>query len=227
MTVPAADASGQAGVRVVVADDEELVRTGFGMILDAEPDITVVGDAGDGRAAVTETARLRPDVVLMDIRMPVLDGLAATRQITADPQCRSRVLMLTTFDDDDHVYAALEAGASGYLLKDAPADQLVAAIHVIARGESILAPAVTTRLVREVARRRRDSVSQRAVATLSPRETEVLLLMAAGRSNQEIAATLVLSEATVKTHVARILAKLGSRDRVQAVVTAYRSGLAD
>jgi DNA-binding NarL/FixJ family response regulator len=135
--------------------------------------------------------------------------------------------MLTTFDDDDHVYAALEAGASGYLLKDAPADQLVAAIHVIARGESILAPAVTTRLVREVARRRRDSVSQRAVATLSPRETEVLLLMAAGRSNQEIAATLVLSEATVKTHVARILAKLGSRDRVQAVVTAYRSGLAD
>jgi DNA-binding NarL/FixJ family response regulator len=135
--------------------------------------------------------------------------------------------MLTTFDDDDHVYAALEAGASGYLLKDAPADQLVAAIHVIARGESILAPAVTTRLVREVARRRRDPVSQRAVATLSPRETEVLLHMAEGRSNQEIAATLVLSEATVKTHIARILAKLGSRDRVQAVVTAYRSGLAD
>ena len=227
MTDPAAEAPDHASVRVVVADDEELVRTGFGMILDAEPDITVVGDAADGRAAVTATARLRPDVVLMDIRMPGLDGLAATRQITADPLCRSRVLMLTTFDDDDHVYAALEAGASGYLLKDAPADQLVAAIHVIARGESILAPAVTTRLVREVARRRRDSVSQRAVATLSPRETEVLLLMAAGRSNQEIAATLVLSEATVKTHVARILAKLGSRDRVQAVVTAYRSGLAD
>jgi len=227
MMRPGSDAPGYASVRVVVADDQELVRTGFGMILDAEPNITVVGDAADGRAAVTETARLRPDVVLMDIRMPGLDGLAATRQITADPLCRSRVLMLTTFDDDDHVYAALEAGASGYLLKDAPADQLVAAIHVIARGESILAPAVTTRLVREVARRRRDVVSQRAVATLSPRETEVLLLMAAGRSNQEIAATLVLSEATVKTHVARILAKLGSRDRVQAVVTAYRSGLAD
>jgi DNA-binding NarL/FixJ family response regulator len=227
MTDRASDAPGYASVRVVVADDQELVRTGFGMILNAEPSITVVGDAADGREAVTATARLRPDVVLMDIRMPILDGLAATRQITADPQCRSRVLMLTTFDDDDHVYAALEAGASGYLLKDAPADQLVAAIHVIARGESILAPAVTTRLVRDVARRRRDPVSQRSVATLSPRETEVLLHMAAGRSNQEIAATLVLSEATVKTHVARILAKLGSRDRVQAVVTAYRSGLAD
>ena len=227
MMRPGSDAPGYASVRVVVADDQELVRTGFGMILDAEPDITVVGDAADGRAAVTATARLRPDVVLMDIRMPVLDGLAATRQITADPLCRSRVLMLTTFDDDDHVYAALEAGASGYLLKDAPADQLVAAIHVIARGESILSPAITTRLVRDVARRRRDPVSERAVATLSPRETEVLLHMAEGRSNQEIAAILVLSEATVKTHVARILAKLGSRDRVQAVVTAYRSGLAD
>lgn len=227
MTAPAADAPGIATVRVVVADDEELVRTGFAMILNAEPGITVVGDAADGHSAVTATARLRPDVVLMDIRMPILDGLAATREITADPLCRSRVLMLTTFDDDDHVFAALEAGASGYLLKDAPADQLVAAIHVIARGESILSPAVTTRLVRDVARRRRDLMSKHAVATLSPRETEVLLHMAQGRSNQEIAASLVLSEATVKTHVARILAKLGSRDRVQAVVTAYRSGLAD
>jgi DNA-binding NarL/FixJ family response regulator len=227
MTAPAPGPPGKPGVRVVVADDQELVRTGFAMILDAEPDITVVGDAADGRAAVSATARLRPDVVLMDIRMPVLDGLAATREITADPLCRSRVLMLTTFDDDEHVYAALEAGASGYLLKDAPADQLVGAIHVVARGESILSPAVTTRLVRDVARRRRDAVSQHAVATLSPRETEVLVHMAEGRSNQEIAAALVLSEATVKTHVARILAKLGSRDRVQAVVTAYRSGLVD
>jgi DNA-binding NarL/FixJ family response regulator len=227
MTVPASDAPEETSVRVVVADDQELVRTGFGMILDAEPGITVVGGAADGRAAVAATARLRPDVVLMDIRMPTLDGLSATREITADPLCRSRVLMLTTFDDDDHLYAALEAGASGYLLKDAPADQLVTAIHVVARGESILSPAVTTRLVRDVARRRRDPVSQHAVATLSPRETEVLVHMAEGRSNQEIAATLVLSEATVKTHVARILAKLGSRDRVQAVITAYRSGLAD
>jgi len=213
-------------IRVLVADDQELVRTGFRLILAGEPGITVVGDAADGRAAVELTRRLRPDVVLMDIRMPVLDGLAATQALAADPDCASRVLVLTTFDDDAYVFAALEAGASGYLLKDAPADQLVSAIHVVASGEAILAPAVTTRLVREVATRRRDPDSVRAVQRLSARETEVLGHVADGRSNAEIAAALVLSEATVKTHVARILAKLDARDRVQAVVTAYRSGLA-
>ena len=150
-------------IRVVVADDQELVRTGFRLILAGEPGISVVGDAADGRAAVQLTRRLRPDVVLMDIRMPVLDGLAATQALVADPDCASRVLVLTTFDDDGYVFAALEAGASGYLLKDAPAEQLVSAIHVVASGEAILAPAVTTRLVREVATRRRDpdSVSRR------------------------------------------------------------------
>ncbi len=213
-------------IRVLVADDQELVRTGFRLILAGEPGISVVGDAADGRAAVELTRSLRPDVVLMDIRMPVLDGLAATQALVADPDCASRVLVLTTFDDDGYVFAALEAGASGYLLKDAPAEQLVAAIHVVASGEAILAPAVTTRLVREVATRRRDPDSVRAVQRLSARETEVLGHVADGRSNAEIAAALVLSEATVKTHVARILAKLGARDRVQAVVTAYRSGLA-
>ena len=213
-------------IRVLVADDQELVRTGFRLILAGEPGISVVGDAADGRAAVELTRSLRPDVVLMDIRMPVLDGLAATQALVADPDCASRVLVLTTFDDDGYVFAALEAGASGYLLKDAPADQLVSAIRVVASGESILAPAVTTRLVREVAARRRDPESVAAVQRLSARETEVLGHVADGESNAEIAAALVLSEATVKTHVARILAKLGARDRVQAVVTAYRSGLA-
>jgi DNA-binding NarL/FixJ family response regulator len=213
-------------IRVLVADDQELVRTGFRLILAGEPGITVVGDAADGRVAVEMTRRLRPDVVLMDIRMPVLDGLAATQALAADPDCASRVLVLTTFDDEAYLFAALEAGASGYLLKDAPAEQLVSAIHVVASGEAILAPAVTTRLVREVATRRRDPDCVRAVQRLSARETEVLGHVADGRSNAEIAAALVLSEATVKTHVARILAKLGARDRVQAVVTAYRSGLA-
>ena len=213
-------------IRVLVADDQKLVRTGFRLILAGEPGISVVGDAADGRAAVELTRSLRPDVVLMDIRMPVLDGLAATQALVADPDCASRVLVLTTFDDDGYVFAALEAGASGYLLKDAPADQLVSAIRVVASGESILAPVVTTRLVREVAARRRDPESVAAVQRLSARETEVLGHVADGESNAEIAAALVLSEATVKTHVARILAKLGARDRVQAVVTAYRSGLA-
>jgi DNA-binding NarL/FixJ family response regulator len=222
----ASDTALAGNIRVLLADDQEMVRTGFRLILDGEPDITVVGDAADGRAAVELATRLRPDVVLMDIRMPVLDGLAATRALAALPGGTSRVLVLTTFDDNDYVFAALEAGASGYLLKDAPADQLVAAIHVVAGGESILSPAVTTRLVREVASRRRDAASILAVKSLSPRETEVLGHMALGRSNSEIAVTLVLSEATVKTHVARILAKLEARDRVQAVVTAYRSGLA-
>ncbi|MDQ1615130.1 MAG: hypothetical protein QOJ60_1069 [Actinomycetota bacterium] len=215
-----------AAIRVLIADDQELVRTGFSLILASEPGITVVGDAPDGRKAVELTRALRPDVVLMDIRMPLLDGVAATAALTADPGCDSRVLVLTTFDDDDYVYAALEAGASGYLLKDAPADQLVSAIRVVAAGESILAPTVTTRLVRQVASGRPDPVAVAAVGRLTPRETEVLSLVADGRSNREIAAGLFLSEATVKTHVARVLTKLGARDRVQAVVTAYRSGLA-
>jgi DNA-binding NarL/FixJ family response regulator len=212
-------------VRVLLADDHELVRTGFRLILDAEPDIDVVGDAADGRAAVQAVRRLSPDVVLMDVRMPVMDGLAATRALTADPQCSSRVVVLTTFDDDEYVFAALEAGASGYLLKDLPADQLVTAIRVVAAGESILSPSVTTRLVRDVASRRRDPLAAQAVERLSAREREVLGQLAEGQSNTEIAGTLVLSETTVKTHVAHILNKLGARDRVQAVVVAYRSGL--
>jgi DNA-binding NarL/FixJ family response regulator len=216
----------ESTIRVIIADDQELVRTGFRLILSDLPGITVVGDAADGQAAVELTRRLRPHVVLMDIRMPVIDGLAATRALVADPVCSSRILILTTFDDDEFVYAAIDAGASGYLLKDAPAEQLIGAIRVVAAGESILAPAVTTLVLRDVARRRRDSASALAVQRLSRRETEVLEHMAEGRSNQEIAASLVLSEATVKTHVARILAKLEARDRVQAVVVAYRSGLA-
>jgi DNA-binding NarL/FixJ family response regulator len=220
------EAEEAATIRVLIADDQELVRTGFRLILSDLPGITVVGDAADGRAAVELTNRLRPHVVLMDIRMPVIDGLAATRALVADPVCPSRIVILTTFDDDEFVYAAIDAGASGYLLKDAPAEQLIGAIRVVAAGEAILAPAVTTRILRDVASRRRDTASALAVQRLSRRETEVLEHMAEGRSNQEIAANLVLSEATVKTHVARILAKLEARDRVQAVVMAYRSGLA-
>jgi DNA-binding NarL/FixJ family response regulator len=212
-------------LRVVIADDQELVRTGFRMILSAEADIEVVGDAADGRAAVDAVCRLRPDVALMDIRMPVQDGLAATRAITADPGCPTKVVVLTTFDDDAYVHEALAAGASGFLLKDAPADQLVSALRIVASGEAMLAPSVTRRLIAQLTARRPRPGEQALIATLTAREREVLTLMSDGLSNAEIAARLVLGESTIKTHVGRVLNKLGARDRVQAVVMAFRAGV--
>ncbi|MGZ4498623.1 MAG: response regulator [Nocardioides sp.] len=213
-------------IRVLVADDQELVRTGLRLILSSEPDVEVVADVADGQEAVRAALRTQPDVVLMDVRMPVLDGIAATSRLAADPGCAARVLVLTTFDDDEHVYAALAAGASGFLLKDAPAEELVAAIRVVARGDAMLAPTVTRRLLDQFGRQRPDAALAARVATLTDREREVLRAMAEGLSNSEVARALVIGEATVKTHVARILQKLGARDRVQAVVAAYRSGLA-
>jgi len=210
-------------IRVLLADDEELVRTGLRMILETEPDITVVGDAVNGTDAIDQVRSASPDVVLMDIRMPTMDGLEATRRICAGVN-GPRVVVLTTFDLDEHVYAALAAGASGFLLKDAPSTQLVHAIRVAAAGDALLAPSVTRRLI---ARFTDEPVLARVElpADLTPRETEVLALLAEGLSNAEIADRLFVGEATIKTHVARVLAKLGVRDRVQAVVLAYRSGL--
>ena len=213
-------------IRVLVADDQEMVRVGFRMILSGENDIEVVGDAGDGREAVEQVLRLTPDVVRMDIRMPVMDGLAATTRIR-DSGSATRVVILTTFDDDAYVYDALAAGASAFLLKDAPAAHLVEAIRTVADGQAMLAPTVTRRLIEQFAHRRRDPRQDELVARLSEREHDVLRLMADGLSNGEIAGALFLSEATVKTHVGRILAKLGARDRVQAVITAFRSGFMD
>ncbi|HEU4912333.1 MAG TPA: response regulator transcription factor [Actinomycetes bacterium] len=210
-------------IRVLLADDEELVRTGLRMILDAEPDITVVGDAVDGADAVARAEELAPDVVLMDIRMPRLDGLEATRRIGA-MKAGPKIVILTTFDLDEHVYAALAAGASGFLLKDAPASQLVHAIKVASEGDALLAPSVTRRLIARFADNQPPPRPQLPV-DLTARETEVLSLMAEGLSNAEIAGRLVVGDATVKTHVARVLAKLGVRDRVQAVVLAHRSGM--
>ena len=211
-------------IRVLVVDDQALLRTGFRMILGAEPDIEVVGDAGDGEAAVALAASERPDVILMDVRMPVLDGIAATKRIV-EQRGDARVLILTTYDLDEYVYDALRAGASGFLLKDAPPEQLVEAIRVIARGEALLAPRVTRRLIEEFARRAPPRAPTGVLDELTEREREVLRLVARGMSNAEIAAALVVGETTVKTHVARILDKLGVRDRVQAVVMAYEHGL--
>jgi DNA-binding NarL/FixJ family response regulator len=212
-------------IRVLIADDQAMVRQGFGALLAAQPDLLVVGDAPDGAAAVAAARRLDPDVVLMDVRMPVMDGLEATRRLLT-PGSPVRVLILTTFDLDDYVYEALRAGASGFLLKDAPAADLVHAVRVVAAGEALLAPSVTRRLIAEFAARPRSHRPRpTALTALTPRETEVLRLIARGRSNQEIAAELVVAEQTVKTHVGRILAKLGLRDRAQAVVFAYESGL--
>ena len=210
-------------IRVLLVDDEELVRTGLRMILDAEPDITVVGEAADGQSALTQVERLQPDVVLMDVRMPRMDGLEATRRIGAR-ETAVKVVVLTTFDLDEHVYAALSAGASGFLLKDAPASQLVHAIHVANAGDALLAPSITRRLITQFATTH-PAARPELPSDLTARETAVLTLMADGLSNAEIASRLFLGEATVKTHVARVLAKLGVRDRVQAVVLAYRSGL--
>lgn len=213
---------------ILIADDQALVRTGFRMILEAEQDFRVVGEAKDGVDAVEAVRRSRPDVVLMDIRMPRMDGLEATRRIIASGQAGApRVLILTTFDLDEYVYDALTAGASGFLLKDAPPEQLVAGIRVIAEGESLLAPTVTRRLIETFLRERPAAPEPvAALAELTDRELEVLGLMARGLSNSEIAAELVVSGTTVKTHVARVLSKLGLRDRVQAVVLAYETGIA-
>ncbi len=211
-------------IRVLIADDQSLVRAGFRLVLENHPDLEVVGEASNGHEAIHSAGRLEPDVVLMDIRMPELDGIAATREITS--RHPARVLVLTTYDLDEYVYDALQAGASGFLLKDTPPTQLVDGIRAVAAGEALLAPPVTRRLIEEFARvgpvpRAHDE----ELAELTARELEVLKLLARGMSNAEIAAALVLGETTVKTHVTHVLSKLGLRDRVQAVVLAYESGL--
>ena len=217
-----------SAVRVLIADDQALVRAGFRMILDAEDDIEVVGEASDGLEAVEAARRLRPDVVLMDIRMPELDGIEATRRVLAgDGETPTRVLMLTTFDLNEYVYDALRAGASGFLLKDVPPEQLADGIRVVAGGDALLAPSITRRLIQEFAQAGPPSgPPPPGLDELTARELEVFKLVARGLSNAEIAAELIVSETTVKTHVARMLMKLGLRDRVQAVVLAYEAGIA-
>jgi len=219
-------------IGIVVADDHEVVRAGFAALLDTQPDFTVLGTAADGAEAVRVCRTARPDVVLMDVRMPGTDGIEATRQLALDAEHAPRVLILTTFDLDEYVFDALRAGASGFLLKDVTAERLFEGVRVVAAGDSLLAPGITRRLISEFARIRpagagagAGAAASAALRTLTPRETEVLRLVAAGLSNAEIAARLVVTEDTVKTHVSRTLAKLGLRDRTQAVVTAYESGL--
>jgi DNA-binding NarL/FixJ family response regulator len=215
--------TGPGEISVLIVDDQRLVRSGFAVILGTEPGITVVGQAGDGEEAVALSRQLAPSVVLLDIRMPNMDGLTAARLILSETA--SRVLMLTTFDSDEYVYAALRAGASGFLLKDAPAEQLVGAVRSVAAGDALIDPSITRRLITQFVQAvRPDQVDPPRLAALTPRERDVLRLVAQGRSNAEIAADLVVEESTVKTHVSRILMKLDLRDRVQAVVIAYESG---
>jgi len=214
-------------IKVLLVDDQPLLRTGFSMVLECEPDLTVVGEAADGTVALAQARALRPDVVLMDIRMPNIDGIEATRRLTAAGPV-PKVLVLTTFDHDEYVVEALRAGASGFLLKDVPADDLVEAVRVVHRGEAIVAPSITRRLLDRFADQLPTATAPTAApdfSELTEREHEVLLLVARGLSNAEIAAHLVVSETTVKTHVSNVLAKLGLRDRVQAVVLAYESRL--
>jgi DNA-binding NarL/FixJ family response regulator len=212
-------------IRVVVVDDQEMVREGFSALLDAQDDIEVVGAAGDGVEGVALARNVEPDVVLMDVRMPEMDGLTATR-LLLDGTVETKVLVLTTFDLDDYVYEALQAGASGFLLKHAPARELLNAVRVVAAGEALLAPSITKRLIEDfVKSRRSERVRPAQLSVLTERETEILVLIAQGLSNTEIAAHLVLAEQTVKTHVSRVLTKLGLRDRAQAVIAAYETGL--
>lgn len=212
-------------VRVLIADDQELVRTGFAMILARDPGIEVVAQAVNGQEAVLRARESHPDVVLMDVRMPILDGLQATRRLVADATVSTRVVILTTFDHDEYLFEALAAGASGFLLKDAPAADLLAAVHIVAGGDALLAPTVTQRVIAAAVERQSVAADAERVGALSPRERDVLRLMAEGMANSEIADRLVVGHATVKTHVAHVLQKLGARDRVQAVVAAYRAGL--
>jgi DNA-binding NarL/FixJ family response regulator len=213
-------------IRVLLADDQDLVRAGFRLILELADGVEVVGEAGDGREAVRLARELEPDVVLMDVRMPEVDGIEATRRLLR-AGVDTRVLVLTTFDLDEYVYAAVRAGASGFLLKDVPRDELVHAVRTVARGEALLAPAITQRLIEKFIARPDPRAAAPALDELSARELEVLRLLARGLSNAEIASELIVGEATVKTHVARILRKLGLRDRVQAVVFAYETGLVE
>jgi DNA-binding NarL/FixJ family response regulator len=212
-------------VRVVVVDDHGVVRAGFAELLDTQPDFTVVGTAADGEEAVRICTSLRPDVVLMDVRMPVMDGIEATRRLALLGDGAPYVIILTTFDLDDYVYDALRAGASGFLLKDVTAEQLFDAVRVVAGGDALLAPGITRRLISEFAHLRPVVRGQAGLSSLTKRENEVLLLVAEGLSNTEIAARLVVTDETVKTHVSRVLSKLGLRDRTQAVIAAYESGL--
>ena len=224
-----------ARIRIVIADDHQVVRSGYAALLDTQPDFNVVGTARNGAEAVRICRDLHPDVILMDVRMPEIDGIEATRQLlerarhgSPEPHTEPRVLILTTFDLDEYVYDALRAGASGFLLKDVTAEHLFDAVRVVAAGDALLAPTVTRRLISEFAQLRStkpDAAPETALATLTPRETQVLLLVAEGMSNPEIATRLVVTDETVKTHVSRMLSKLGLRDRTQAVIAAYESGL--
>lgn len=213
--------------RVVLADDQPLVRAGFRMILEAEDDIDVAGEASDGEEAVAVTRQLQPDVVLMDIQMPKVDGLEATRRIAQDASTDSRILILTTFERDDYVFEALRAGASGFMLKNAAPEDLVRAVRVVATGDALLDPAITRRVIEDYAQRAAPRKDHARLARLTEREREVLRLLATGKSNAELAAHLYLGEGTVKTHVSHVLGKLGLRDRVQAVVFAYETGLVE
>jgi DNA-binding NarL/FixJ family response regulator len=210
---------------VLLADDQAMVRAGFRMILESEPGIEVVGEAANGEQAAAATRRLRPDVVLMDIQMPGGDGLQATRRITGDVDLDSRVVILTTFERDEYIFEALQAGASGFLLKNAPPEELLQAVRVVAAGDALLAPSVTRRIIEQFARRPVKPELGSQLESLTQREREVLIMLAGGKSNAELAAELFVSEGTIKTHVSSLLAKLGLRDRVQAVVMAYQSGL--
>ena len=212
-------------VRVVLVDDQALIRTGFKMILESEDDIEVVGEASDGEQAISMTRSVRPDVVLMDVQMPTMDGLAATGRIVRDANIPSRIVILTTFERDDYVFEALRAGASGFLLKNAPSEELVHAVRVVAAGDALLAPSVTRKVIEGFIRRPAHRINEVELRRLTERETEILQLLATGKSNSELAAHLFVGEGTIKTHVSSVLTKLGLRDRMQAVIFAYESGL--
>ncbi len=212
-------------VRVVLVDDQALIRTGFKMILETEDDIEVVGEASDGEQAISMARSVRPDVVLMDVQMPTMDGLEATGRIVRDANIPSRIVILTTFERDDYVFEALRAGASGFLLKNAPSEELVHAVRVVAAGDALLAPSVTRKVIEGFIRRPAQRSNEGELRRLTERETEILQLLATGKSNSELAAHLFVGEGTIKTHVSSVLTKLGLRDRMQAVIFAYESGL--